>query len=307
MKPWIRNLLAVLGILVGFGVWGLIESNLSLPPPPKFDVPQANPPADMSVAAVLTGEMEARALLAYRGGSPFEVRKFAMGVFVVRHPRGTLLFDAGFGSRIDAHVMTINAVSRSMASYTRGTPLAQQLAAAGIEPGEIRAIVLTHAHWDHVSGLDDLRDVPVWLSQPEREFVRDGGEPTALIRGFGELKYEIIEYPDGPYLGFEKSRDVWGDGSVVLTHAPGHTPGSLIAFITLPGQQRYALVGDLVWQKEGIEYPAERPWISRLLVDWDAERVRQAIVHLHHVTRRIPSMVVVPAHDARVWSTLPKL
>jgi len=225
----------------------------------------------------------------------------------VRHPRGILLFDSGFGSQVDAHVQTLNPLARSMASYTRGTPLAQQLRAAGIQPTQIHAIVLTHAHWDHVSGLDDLRTVPVWLSQPERDFIRDGGEPSALVRGFGDLPYVTLEYPDGPYLGYGRSRDVWGDGSVVLVPAPGHTPGSLIAFITLPDQQRYALVGDLVWQTEGIEKPAERPWVTRLLVDWDAELVRRNILHMHHLTRRFPSLVVVPAHDARVWGMLPKL
>jgi N-acyl homoserine lactone hydrolase len=53
--------------------------------------------------------------------------------------------------------------------------------------------------------------------------------------------------------------------------------------------------------------PAERPWVTRLLVDWDAELVRKSILHMYHLARRDPSLVVDPAHDARVWNTLPKL
>ena len=46
--------------------------------------------------------------------------------------------------------------------------------------------------------------------------------------------------------------------------APGHTPGSIIVFVTLPKNVRYALVGDLVWQREGLTGLEERPLLSRL-------------------------------------------
>jgi hypothetical protein len=40
--------------------------------------------------------------------------------------------------------------------------VAEQLASAGISPSALTGIVLTHAHWDHVSGLEDLPGVPVF-------------------------------------------------------------------------------------------------------------------------------------------------
>src|SRR5690606_13598450 len=93
-------------------------------------------------------------------------------------------------------------------------------------------------------------------------------------------------FDDGPYLGFPRSFDVWDDGSVVLVPAPGHTPGSVIVFVTLPGQRRYSLLGDLVWQREGIEWPAERPWLARRLLDEDDAGVRVAIARIAAVQRR---------------------
>ena len=33
---------------------------------------------------------------------------------------------------------------------------------------ELRGVIMTHAHWDHVSGLDSL-PVPVWMNATERE------------------------------------------------------------------------------------------------------------------------------------------
>lgn len=45
--------------------------------------------------------------------------------------------------------------------HTRDVPAVDQLAAGGIHPGDIAAIIPTHSHWDHVSGVDDFRGVPV--------------------------------------------------------------------------------------------------------------------------------------------------
>ncbi|MGH8541497.1 MAG: MBL fold metallo-hydrolase, partial [Stenotrophobium sp.] len=196
---------------------------------------------------------------------------------------------------------------RLTSRYEKETPVANQLKAADIPLSSLTGIILTHAHWDHVSGISDLPGVPVWVNVNELAFINSEYSETALIRSMGKLPYHEYFYTSGPYLGFEKSLDVLGDGSIVLVPAPGHTPGSIIAFIATPDGKRYALVGDLVWQKEGIAIPAERPWISRELVDWDADSEREIIVHMHKLQAAMPNLIIVPAHDRRVWDTLPKL
>jgi hypothetical protein len=78
-----------------------------------------------------------------------------------------------------------------------------------------------------------------------------------------------------------------------------------VAFVTLPSGSRFAFVGDLVWQREGIEIPAERPWASRELVDEDPAAVRENIARMARVHAQFPAITIVPAHDARVWAELP--
>lgn len=285
----------------------MMPATLPLVPLPPLAEPVAQPPIGMRMVAIRSGAMLSRAAFAYRGGSFGEERSFAMGGILVQHPRGNLLFDTGFGRNVDDHVRTSPLLMRSLTKYSKGAPVADQLAAAGIDPHRLMGIVLTHAHWDHVSGIDDMRDVPVLVTQKEHDFIRSGDGATALIRGFGPLPYKVYGFPGGPYLGFERSYDMFGDGSVVLVPAGGHTPGSVIAFITLPEGRRYALVGDIVWQREGVEIPAERPWLSRRLADADDEQVRTVVVRLHMLKERFPELVVVPAHDERVWATLPTL
>jgi N-acyl homoserine lactone hydrolase len=308
-----RRLLWILGpvlaLCMGFGalVITMLPATLPLTPLPPIVDPAAKPPAGMKLFAIRSGAMQSRAAFAYRGGRFGEERSFAMGGILVRHPRGDLLFDAGFGRNVDEHVKGSPLLLRSLTKYSKETPVADQLAAAGIDPHHLAGIVLTHAHWDHTSGIDDMRDVPVLLPQKELDFIRSGDSKSGLIRSFGSLPYKVYDFPSGPYLAFEQSYDMFGDGSVVLVPAGGHTPGSIIAFVTLPEGARYALVGDIVWQTEGVEIPAERPWLARRMADEDETQVRTIVVRLHMLKARFPELVVVPAHDERVWATLPAL
>jgi glyoxylase-like metal-dependent hydrolase (beta-lactamase superfamily II) len=305
-----RALGAILALLCVAGValaLTFTSSTLETSPLPALTPPDARPPAAMKLLALPSGTMRARAGLAFRGGSFAEERTFAMGGILVMHPQGNLLFDAGFGRKLEEHLQALPFPMRAAASsYTKGTPVIEQLAKLGIQPQTLKGVVLTHAHWDHVSGLDDMRRVPVLLPRAELDFVRSGHRSTTLLRSFGPLDYRVYDFEGGPYLGFEKSHDVFGDGSVVLVAAGGHTPGSVIAFIYLPDGKRYALVGDVVWQAEGIALPAERPWLLRRLVDVDELRLRTVIVRLHALKQRDPALVIVPAHDARVWASLPR-
>jgi N-acyl homoserine lactone hydrolase len=307
MKRFLLLLLAVLVIGLAALAWSFTPQNLTVAAAPRVNLPPAHPPAEMRLYAIEAGKMLSQAGFAYRGGDITEPRVFGMGGILVRHPKGTLLFDTGFGKNVDEHFKTIPALMRATSKYEKEATVAEQLHAVGIEPSMLTAVILTHAHWDHVSGLDDLRGAPVWVDDQERSFIKYGDDASALIRSFGDLNYRVYNFPSGPYLGFNKSYDIFGDGSVVLVPASGHTPGSIIAFITPPGDKRYALVGDLVWQKEGMDLPAERPWISRQMVDWDESRVRALIVQMHQLQEAMPNLVIVPAHDRRVWDTLPKL
>lgn len=167
--------------------------------------------------------------------------------------------------------------------------------------------MLTHAHWDHVSGLVDLPGVPALVPTAEAEYVRHEEDGAELAHAMPGLAIEEYAFSSGPYLGYPASHDHWGDGSVVTVPAPGHTPGSVIVFVTLPNERRYAFVGDLVWQAEGVALPAERPFPSQHLVDTDPARVRTEIQHLAALARRFPDMVVVPPHDARPTAHLPRL
>jgi len=281
-------------------------SPLPQPVPYTGPVPTATPPKELAVYAIVTGVDHRVAGFAYRGGSLLEPRDFSVAATLVKHPKGDLLIDTGFGRNIDEQFKTMPWNFRVITSYSLWRPAADQLRVAGYDQRSLRAILLTHSHWDHVSGLPDFPGVPVLVTPQEHAFIRKGGHGQ-FGKPFTGIRYEEYGFEGGPYLGFPASHDVYGDGSIVVVPAPGHTPGGVVIFVTLSNGTRYAFVGDIVWQLEGITEREERPWITRRSSDSDAAGNRENILRMIALQERLPELVIVPAHDMRPFTEMPTL
>jgi N-acyl homoserine lactone hydrolase len=276
-------------------------SSLSVPAPWRGPLPEATPPSEMAVFQLPTGTYETRAAFAYTGGSFGDKRRFAATAVLVTHPRGDFLIDAGFGAEIAAHVRAQPWFAR--APYTATRTASEQLDVGGYDRARLRGVLITHSHWDHVSGLDQLL-VPIWTNAGELQYAaeaRDGTVFRTVSKGHEVHRYEFAQTP---YLGFPASYDLHGDGSLVLALAGGHTSGSVIVFVTLPTGQRYAFIGDVTWQLEGVTKPAERPLLMRKLADVDPGRVREDLLQ---VASLAGLMQVVPAHDVNAYAGIPPL
>jgi glyoxylase-like metal-dependent hydrolase (beta-lactamase superfamily II) len=168
---------AAAAVLVPLALFLRTFSASPLPKPEPYigPVPSATPPKEMAVFALVAGVHHTVAAYGYRGGSLFERRDFSMAGTLVRHPQGDLLIDTGLGRNIDEQFHTMPLMFRAITSYSLWQPAADQLRAAGYDQKSLNAILLTHAHWDHVSGLPDFPGVPVWVTPQEREFIRKGG------------------------------------------------------------------------------------------------------------------------------------
>ena len=248
-----------------------------------------------------TGTYQTRAVFAVSGGSVFDRRHFAATAVLIRHPKGDLLIDAGFGARVDDHIAMLPRIER--APYKRARTAREQLDAADYDFSRLLGVVVTHVHWDHVSGLDSM-DVPIWMNSEEVGYGADDSHGAVFRTVSAGMRIRHYEMDDGPYLGFSESLDIHGDGSVVIAHAGGHTPGSVVVFVALPSGERYGLIGDLTWQCDGIADRKQRPWFLRSMTDVDPAEVRTGLdrcIALRDVVR------LVPAHDVSAHDSIPLL
>ena len=264
-------------------------------------LPEAAPPSDLAIYQLPTGTYETRAAFAVQGGSFRDKRHFAATAILVQHPKGDFLIDAGFGSDVAAHVAAQPRIQR--APYQATKTVSEQLDASGYDRSRLLGVLMTHSHWDHVSGLAELQ-VPIWTNSGELHYAAEN--PDGKVFRTVSAGHEIHEYEFNgpPYLGFPASFDVYGDGSVVIALAGGHTTGSVVIFVTVPSGQRYAFIGDLTWQLDGIRRRAERPWLLRKLADSDTGQVRRGLLR---VIALAGLMQIVPAHDRDAYDAIPHL
>jgi glyoxylase-like metal-dependent hydrolase (beta-lactamase superfamily II) len=261
----------------------------------------------MAMYKLPTGMNHRTAAFAYRGGSPREPWDSVLTAVLVRHPQGDLLIDTGLGRTIASQLKGMPFLFLLATDLVQSRPAADQLDAAGYDRKRLRYILLTHSHWDHVSGVSDFPGVPVLITAAEHRFIADGGFATAIARSIDPSVFQDYTFDERPYLGFDRSRDLYGDGSIVIVPAPGHTPGSVIVFVTLPGGARCAFVGDLVWMLEGLAEREERPWLVQKSIGEDPVAFKQSLLRVSAIATRYPQITIVPAHDGRGYVGIPEL
>ena len=272
-------------------------------------LPPAQPPAGLRFSVLKTGaSLGAFEALIVGGGSWFKYRQPSQMAVLVQHPQATFLFDTGLGRLVDQQFEANGWFHRQVFAYRQVDPAADQLLRAGWKLEQVRWVVPSHMHWDHISGLPDFPHAEVWAQTAEREQASHGAPPAFIASQFASVqRWRELAFEPKPHVGFERSLDLFGDGSVVLVPLGGHTAGQVGMFLSLPSGQRYFFTGDVTWTKEGVDWPADRSWALRQIVhlDHDESANQAAIVRLHHIQKRYPSLNVVPAHDENVLQHLP--
>ncbi len=174
--------------------------------------------------------------------------RMAVPCFLVAHPKGTLLWDAGVipDDIVEAQPQGARGnVNPTVAAFVRRT-LKGQLARIGYTPADITYIAVSHAHIDHTANLNEFA-ASTWLTrQAERDFMWADNNPRVNPTFYTRLRNSPVKLIETDEF------DVFGDGQAIIKAAPGHTPGHQVLILNLAKTGLVVLGGDLY------HYPPER-------------------------------------------------
>jgi N-acyl homoserine lactone hydrolase len=231
--------------------------------------------------------------------------------YLLEHPSaGPVLVDtgmhesvmAGGGRERSRNLGPIGQLMSRRLSVAPEQTAAAQLQAHGLQPADIRLIVMTHLHFDHASALRDFPNATVLVD--EREWAAAWGR-DALLNGYSKaqldprLSYRTIDFTASSIHAsgaFERTVDVFGDGALTLTSTPGHTVGHLSLIARLDGREAL-LTADAAYTMGTIR-GEERPWLIG-----DRKAFEHSLAQIQAYDDQHPDAIVIPGHDMAAWKT----
>ncbi len=267
--------------------------------------PKVNSIEKMRISYIETAYAETPEAFAYAGGSLFKSKKLSHMAVYVSHPKGDFLFDTGLGDNIDEQFETMQGWLKPFFKYTKINSAKSVLLKNNID---IKKIYLSHMHWDHVSGIDDFPQANIFTTETEYKFATsEKASPPAFIHSQYQnkkTKWNFIKFDSGPYEIFDHSFDLYGDGSIVFVKLIGHSPGSIGMFVNFSLSKRFFFTGDITWSIEGFKRPAEKFYISSLLVDSDRVAIKDQIAEIGLLMQNNPNIKIIPAHDFDAYKNI---
>lgn len=199
-----------------------------------------------------------------------ETSELSVACFLVVHPKGVLIWDVGAVPDSEWQPTGKTVVHRLSLpdGQTRDIPLmrslGEQLTELGYPPSKIRYIALSHYHYDHTANANLFAD-STWLVRPvERDAMFATPAPgTTRPDTYARLKNAKTILIETDQYG------VFGDDSVVIKFAPGHTPGHQMLLLRLKNTGPVLLSGDLY------HFPQERTLNRFPVFEFDKDQTRR--------------------------------
>lgn len=196
-----------------------------------------------------------------------DVREFSAPCYVVDHAKGQLLWDAGLPSEVASAEGWVvlpdglaNTLDETLASQMQRMSL-------GFGMDTLEYVAFSHIHWDHVGASNEVTS-GTWLVQQGDHDAAHAEGNMSVPATQPEVLVGIRERPTQVLSG---DHDVFGDGTVQLIAADGHTPGHQVLFVD------FAETGPVVLSRDLYHFQFSR--VNRVvpLFNVDAERTLQSM------------------------------
>lgn len=231
-------------------------------------------------------------------GGRFKHIQFPAMVALIEHQRGNLLFDTGYSE----HFFTATAHFPEKL-YALTTPVTLDQPLVKRINKQVDFIFLSHLHADHIAGIKDFPNIPVYCSKEAYLFSQDktisvfnktkkGILPALLDQEFAQRVMFIEDLPEvvlpEQLKPFEKGYLLFDD--IYIIALPGHAKGQYGLFYN-----NYFFIADAVWNMKTIT-ENRRPNILSAIVMEDWKSYHETIDKLQLLYKNSPDIQIIPTH-----------
>jgi glyoxylase-like metal-dependent hydrolase (beta-lactamase superfamily II) len=158
--------------------------------------------------------------------------------YLIRHGEEYLLWDAG----LSASLLGVPLSKTEAISATVTTSILDQLKGLKVDPAQVKRVVASHFHLDHVGQVGSFPDATLLIGEADWTALQKGTDlpPTADAPALAHWLKE-----GGKVETIARDKDVFGDGSIVILDMPGHSPGHKCLLVRLAEMGPVLLTGDL--------------------------------------------------------------
>ena len=183
-----------------------------------------------------------------------------VSMWVIDHPKGLVVFDTGNNAAISDGNCKTHWVPGNCdglrPSQKRDDVIDRQLQKIGFQPAQVKAVVTSHAHLDHIG---NIKLFPKAVHVIQKKELYQAWWPEKFQRDGGVFVMGDFDGParDFTYLELEGDYDLFGDGSVMVLSTPGHTLGHQSMKVKLASGQSIVISQDAIWMQENLDgHPA---------------------------------------------------
>jgi len=242
--------------------------------------------------------------------------------FLLVHPEeGVILFDTGYDPAfIEA---TRSFPERAYAIVTPvklpvGKSAVEQLHAQGFEVSDVRHVILSHFHGDHVAGLHAFPNAKIHCAKLGLDQAcglgRISGTRNGILKTlipsdiherarFFEAGRQVSLPTD--FLPFETAVDLLGDMSILAIELPGHCAGHWGVAVRKSSGQYNFMVADAAWSSDAIRKNVPPPILTTAFLG-ETKPLRVTLGKLNALVSRNPEILLLPSHcpeiAAKAWS-----
>ena len=212
--------------------------------------------------------------------------------YLLRHPAGTVVVDGGNPLEVarDPREHWGALADVFEVHMTEAQHCAAQLAAMGIDAGEVTHIVQTHLHIDHTGALGHFPDAAVVVHAGELEAARAAEDPARS--GYVRADYDRPELRWQPVEG---DTDLFGDGVLRLLETPGHAAGHMSLLLRLPES------GPILLTADASDNQAQWEGRAHVRALYSRQAAAESMRRLHQIAQDTGAMLVF-GHDPENWS-----